>query len=99
MSLLLSLTTEARHDITVLTVEGLERFGEHVADSYVDEMFTLFDRLAAFPDIGTVRRLDPEVRIVPYRSHVVLYERRRGEVLILRVRHGREDWLRELQED
>ena len=45
-------------------------------------------------------RLHPPVRVHRYQSHLIIYEIAEDDmVLILRVRHGREDWLRTDEED
>jgi toxin ParE1/3/4 len=38
------------------------------------------------------RDYEPPVRIHPYRSHVIVFVVDDGDVLVIRVRHGREDW-------
>lgn len=87
------LTDEASEDLIALYIQGYDLFGQTQADRYHDEMTALFERLADFPELG---RLDndyvPPVRILPHRSHVVVYEDAGGGVTILRVRYGREDW-------
>ncbi len=37
--------------------------------------------------------LNPAVRIHRYISHMIIYENEGDDILIIRVRHGREDWL------
>jgi len=36
--------------------------------------------------------LGPPVRVHPYRAHLVIDEIEAGDVFVLRVRHGHEDW-------
>ena len=97
MSLQLKLTDEARRDVTRIAADGLLQFGEAVADRYVDDLFSLFDRLTAFPHSGVQRT--PTIRTSPFGAHVVIYRVVSDRLVILRVRHGREDWLRELQRE
>lgn len=52
----------------------------------------------AYPQAARERiELRPPVRILRYKAHLVIYEVR-DQVVVLRVRHGREDWLAEMQE-
>lgn len=34
----------------------------------------------------------PVVRVHPYRAHVIVYQIENGGIVIVRVRHGHEDW-------
>lgn len=53
----------------------------------------MLDTIAANPAIARLRtELDPQVRAHPHRAHVIVYEIRDAEVLILRIRHSAEDW-------
>jgi toxin ParE1/3/4 len=53
-----------------------------------------FDLLAENPRLARERtELSPPVRVHPCGAHVVIYTvEDDGTVLIVRVRHGREDW-------
>ena len=93
----LKLTTAARRDITRITADGIDQFGEVVADRYVDDLFVLLGDLTAFPHLGVQRT--PTIRTAPFGAHVVLYREVAEQVVVLRIRHGREDWLRELQRE
>ena len=93
----LKLTTAARRDITRITADGIDQFGEVVADRYVDDLFVLLGDLTAFPRLGVQRT--PTIRTAPFGAHVVLYREVAEQVVVLRIRHGREDWLRELQRE
>jgi toxin ParE1/3/4 len=34
------------------------------------------------------------VRIHPHRAHIIIYQDMGADILIIRIRHGREDWAR-----
>ncbi len=88
------LTDDAERDLLWAYVEGAERFGVAQAQRYQDKLYDLFELLAANPRIGReLTRVTPPVRVHPHAAHVVVYETRNEAVVILRVRHGREDWL------
>lgn len=88
------LTREADDDITKIYLEGAELFGANQADRYHDELSAIFELIALNPEMARVRHeLKPAVRVHPHRSHIVIYQiESDGSVLIVRVRHGREDW-------
>jgi toxin ParE1/3/4 len=89
------LTRAAADDIAAIFVEGLTLFGLDQADRYHDGLERAFGFLANYPRAARARQeINPPVRAYPYKSHIIVYEVvEDGIVLILRVRHGREDWL------
>lgn len=38
---------------------------------------------------------EPPVRIHPWKAHVIVYVIEGDDILVVRVRHGREDWARD----
>lgn len=38
------------------------------------------------------RELNPPMRLLPYHAHLIAYLVRDGDILIVRVLHGRQDW-------
>ncbi len=68
-------------------------FGEARAERYFRELKAAFDLIAQNPRLARERmEIAPPVRIHPHRSHLVVYFIDERGVLILRVRHAREDW-------
>jgi len=57
-------------------------------------VFVAFEFLADYPRAARVREeIGSAVRAYPYKSHLIIYEVGTGDgVVILRVRHSREDW-------
>ena len=87
------LTEQADDDILAVYLQGHDLFGEWQADRYHDELHALFDRLASFPALARLRpEIAPPVWAFPFKAHVVIYEDVPDGVVILRVRHGHEDW-------
>jgi len=74
---------------------GLQQFGPRQADQYHARLAGAFQHLSDFPELAPRRRdLDPPVRVHPVGAHIVLYqEQADGAILVIRVRHRREDWL------
>lgn len=70
-------------------------FGLAQAERYHARLQRAFDLLAANPTMARERsELSPPVRIHPCGSHIILYiVVADSDVLIVRVRHGREDWV------
>ena len=84
---------QADVDILAIYLEGLRQFGREQADRYHDGLETMFGLLAQFPRAAHERdQTDPPVRIHPYRSHVIIYRIVGDGILVIRIRHGHEDW-------
>jgi toxin ParE1/3/4 len=89
------LTQAAADDIQGIFTEGLALFGLAQADKYHDGLTATFELLADFPRAARLREeIDPPVRAYRYKSHMILYDLGADDtVIILRVRHGHEDWI------
>lgn len=89
------LTRAAADDLVRIYLEGLALFGPAQADRYHDGPAAAFAFLAEYPLAARLRdEIAPPVRVHRYQSHLIVYEVAEDDVvLILRVRHGREDWL------
>ena len=87
------LTQAADDDLVRIYAESAARFGPNQADFYHDLLFDAFDRIATNPEIARERdEYVPPVRIHAVGAHVIIYVQTDDNVLIVRVRHGREDW-------
>lgn len=88
------LSRSASKDIRHIFAEGEKLFGREQAAKYHLYLETVFDAIAAHPNLARERReISPPVRVHPCGSHIVVYlvdEKR--DVMILRVRHHRENW-------
>lgn len=88
------LTRKAEEDVIRLYLTGLDEFGEVVAENFQHGLRRVFDFLADYPAAARERdEVSPPVRAHPYNSHVVIYIIDGSDVVILGVRHGREDWM------
>ena len=89
------LTKEAEEDIIRIFLEGAGLFGVNQAESYHAALHHAFGIIAEHPKIARQREeLSPPVRVHPYKSHIIIYELDDdNNVIIIRVRHGREDWI------
>ncbi len=89
------LTRKAEGDVVDIYLHGAQQFGSAQADAYHRRLEEAFLLLAEFPQIGReCPEIDPPVRIHPCGVHLIVYvAEREGGILIVRVRHGREDWI------
>jgi toxin ParE1/3/4 len=90
------LTNEAADDLANLLEQGIEHFGVDAALAYYSKLFQMFDLIVSFPEIARERtELSPSVRVHPFGSHLIVYIiDSSSDVLIVRVRHAHEDWLK-----
>ena len=88
------ISRKAEDDIVQLYLTGVRLFGAAQAERYHEGLERVFEFVAAHPLAVRERsEIDPPVRIHPYGAHLVIYMADDEGVLILRVRHGREDWI------
>lgn len=89
------LTRAAADDLAAIFLEGIGQFGLPQADAYHEGLSAIFAFLADYPYAARLREdISPPVRVHPYKAHLVIYDVGDvDEVIILRVRHGREDWM------
>lgn len=94
------LTRQAARDVIAIYRYGAEHFGVEQADAYHALLESTFSFLARNPLAAHQRlELSPPVRIHPVQSHLVIYrQENNGDILIVRVRHSREDWAEPLTE-
>jgi toxin ParE1/3/4 len=87
------LTRAAADDLVALYLDGLEQFGMAQADRYHRGLQHAFSFLAETPRAAGLREeIIPPVRAYPYKAHLIVYEETGEGILVLRVRHAREDW-------
>lgn len=88
------LSSAAANDILAIAEQGIQLFGIMQARRYNDDLFRLFEVIAANPRMARERHeLSPPMRIHPFKAHLVVYAvDEGGDVFIVRVRHGHEEW-------
>lgn len=88
------LSPAAEEDILDVAEQGIRLFGPLQARRYHDELFAIFDMIAAYPCFARERaQLSPPMRVYPFKAHLVVYRvEDNGDVLIARIRHAHEDW-------
>ena len=87
------LSLRARDDLRSLYREGAVKFGVGQADRYFEALHDALELLAAFPRSGHERNDgDAGMRILPFKAHIIVYVIEGQMVLVMRIRHGRENW-------
>ena len=88
------LTQAAQEDIINISEVGITLFDERQACTYHDALFDMFDLLAVNPMMARERtEFTTPFRIHRFQSHMIVYQIEDNGILIIRVRHGREDWI------
>jgi len=87
------LSRKAEDDLIQLFVTGARDFGIAQAEAYFAGLETTFAFLSDHPRAARERaEITPPIRVHPHKAHLIVYAIRGDDILILRVRHGREDW-------
>ncbi|QYE35525.1 type II toxin-antitoxin system RelE/ParE family toxin [Polymorphobacter sp. PAMC 29334] len=88
------LSRAADDDIDAIFFAGIEMFGVAHAETYYAGLSAALAFLADNPFAARLRReIEPPVRAWRHKAHLIVYEVDTDGILVLRVRHGREDWL------
>lgn len=89
------LSNAANADLDAILTYGILNHGERRADTYYEGLVQQFESLVRNPHLYPERtEISPPVRVCPFGVHVIIYTLEdTGTVLIIRVRHGHEDWL------
>jgi toxin ParE1/3/4 len=89
------LSGAAEEDLAHIAAYTVGTFGIEQAIAYRDGLIRTFAFLAENPKAARLRHeLKPPLRAFRFQSHLIFYdEQPGGGILIVRVRHGREDWL------
>ena len=91
------LSRQADEDFVRIYRNGVFQFGVLQAEAYSAGLTLIFDFLADFPRAARERsETNPPVRAHPYKAHIVVYVLRDDDILIVRIRHGHEDWQSDL---
>ena len=88
------LAPAARRDLQAIWTYTAETWSVDQADRYLALLTGAFERLAENPHLARERtEFTPPVRVHAITSHLVIYLVLADHVLIVRVRHQREDWM------
>jgi plasmid stabilization system protein ParE len=86
------LTRRAARDLRDIHARSVTSWGRARADTYLDEIYAVFAKVAAAPDLGQLRahRSAPFL-MVPAGRHFVVYDRAADGVIVLTVLHQARD--------
>ena len=85
---------QAQFDLDDIFELGAAGFGNVRAEKYLRSMQNAFSLLGDYPKLAQERpEFQSGMRIYPVGVHVVVYLVDEDGVLIVRVRHGHEDWM------
>ena len=85
---------KAAEDLENLYLHGAMTFGVAQTEVYVAGLVEALEFLSRFPMAARTRpELGPATRGHPYKSHMVFYRPDGADILVLRIRHGSEDWV------
>ena len=88
------LTEKAQSDILTIFAYTTREFGFAQAEKYHTGLEGILDFLAEYPRAARERfEITPPVRIHPYKSHLIVYTIEGKDILVIRVMHGKEDWM------
>jgi toxin ParE1/3/4 len=87
------LSRKAESDLLTIYAEGAARFGINQAEAYFTRIERTLELLADHPLMARERpEISPPVRIHPCGKHLIVYLVAGDGILVLRIRHQREDW-------
>lgn len=88
------LSRAAGADLVDFYLFGVEQFGTVQAERYAAGLEARFAVLADNPNLAREREeLRQRPRAFRYKAHLIFYQAEVDGILVLRIRHGREDWL------
>ncbi|MEM1395824.1 MAG: type II toxin-antitoxin system RelE/ParE family toxin [Pseudomonadota bacterium] len=90
----LRFTKAAEDDLLSIFVEGILEFGEAQAERYKASIDESLRFIEANPlAVRERNEIAPPVRIHRSGVHMIIFTVENDDVLVIRVRHGSEDWL------
>lgn len=91
------LTQAAEDDLVNIYLDGTRLFGRAQAERYYAGLHATFTFLEQNPNVARERlRIQPSARMHPHKSHLVFYQLEDQGILIIRIRHGHENWTNDL---
>lgn len=87
------LSPAARTDLSRIWDYTAEIWSSDQADTYLRGLGERLEALCSHPEIARERtEIDPPVRLLPYRAHLIIYRIEHDHLAIIRVVHGRQHW-------
>ncbi len=90
------LTAAADTDLWHIATESAQAFGSSQALAYGQGLRRSLELLAKNPRMARERtEIAPPMHVHPYGSHLIFYYIDGADIVVVRIRHGRENWLEE----
>lgn len=94
------LSGQAEADLAAIFWYGLDAFGTARTEQYLQELEQTFAFLAEYPEAARPRsEIDPPIRAYPLEAHMILYEIEGEDIVIVRMRSARENWMGHISGD
>lgn len=88
----LVISPRALDDLKIIFQYGVNNWGRVKATSYLDHLKERLWHLTEYPEIGGSRHnLLPLMRSLVVKHHVVFYQIREQQIIVIRILHGRQD--------
>jgi len=90
-------TDLAESDLINIYRFGCDKFGILQSVEYISAMFDVFELLAQNPFIQRERHeYSQPIRLHLFQAHVIVYKTEDDALVILRILHGKQNWLEHL---
>lgn len=84
-------TRRGRRDLVAIVNRSVEEWGAERAARYRRALEATCDRLAEYPELGTLLSSDDTIRSFPSERHRIVYRETSGGIYVLRIIHQRMD--------
>ena len=82
------LTKNAFIEIEEIYTTSVDRWGENVAEQYINDLYQSFQKIADDPELGNLRKArSTPFLMYPAREHFVIYEKYKKDIIIVTVLH------------
>lgn len=89
----LKLSKAAEADLIAIYIDGIINFGLSAAEDYHARIKRSLAFIESHPEGARLRtEITPAIRAHPAGAHLIIYSAEVGDVLVIRIRHSREDW-------
>lgn len=87
------LTPLAERDLEDIWRFGASTWSENQADKYLDELLSVFELIARWPNFAPLRDIfEPPVHMHVHHQHVIIYNLSGDDVIIIRILGGKQNW-------
>lgn len=89
------LSVRAEQDIDRIDKYTMQKYGIDQSDQYLSEIMKVLNIIVSAPKSGQERnKVKKGIRSLPANKHIIFYKILRNEILIVRVLHQKEDYIK-----